>query len=290
MRSMKKFYLWLVVAAATHAVVLCGAFFFQIWNAGNNVKPKIVSVTLVSLPAPAGNTQELSDGEGGPEEIPVQVLTRATPSPAVEQTVQQPAAKEPQQPSQQKPQQPLPPKIVVEKSPASQTANNQLQKALDRIKQHVDQNPPLPQPSSVSTLNSALARLQQKVKSAGTGNGGASGSSGVGGGGGGEKGSGTGGTSKSYKAAVASIIQQNWDFSGTLLKNSGGMAVYVRINILPDGTISQIIFDRRAASEYLNNSVKKAIQKSSPLPVLPKEEGSRDVWIGFVFSPEGIEK
>jgi colicin import membrane protein len=281
---MKKFYIWLAVAAATHAIALCAAVFFQIWNTGNNVKPKIVSVTLVSLPAPAGGIQELTDGEGDAEEIPLQVLTKPTPSPAVEKTVAQPVAKEPQQ----KPQRPLLPKIAVEKSPASQPADNQLLKALDHIKQLVDQKAPPPQPSSLSTLNSALATLQQKVKSAGAGNGGASGGKGVGGGAG--KGDETGGISKSYKAAVASIIQQNWAFSGTLLKNNEGMAVYVRINILPDGTISQIIFDRRAVSEYLNNSVKKAIEKSSPLPVLPKEEGSRDVWIGFVFSPEGIEK
>ncbi len=273
---MKKFYIWLAIAAATHAIVLCAAVIFQIWNAGNNVKPKIVSVTLVSLPVPAGGTQELSDGEGDVEEIPAQILTTPTPSPAVELNVQPPVAEEPQQP--------LPPKIVAEKSPVSQPADNQLQKALERMKQLVDKKNPPPQPSSVSPVNSALEKLQQKVKSAGAGNGGASG-----GRGGGGKEYGSGGTSKSYKAAVASIIQHNWEFSKTLLKSSAGMAVYVRINILPDGTISQIIFDRRAVSEYLNNSVKKAIEKSSPLPVLPKEEGSRDVWIGFVFSPEGIE-
>ena len=276
MGRMKKFYIWLTVAAATHAIVLCAAVFFQIWNAGNNVKPKIVSVTLVSLPAPAGGTQELSDREGDAEEIPAQVLTTPTPSPAVEPNVQPPVASEPQQA--------LPPKIVAEKTPATQPADNQLKKALERMKQLVDKKIPPPQPSSVSTVNNALDKLQQKVKSAGAGNGGASG-----GRGGGGKGYGSGGTSKSYKAAVASIIQHNWEFSKTLLKSSAGMAVYVRINILPDGTINQIIFDTRAVSEYLNNSVKKAIEKSSPLPVLPKEEGSRDVWIGFVFSPEGIE-
>ncbi|MFZ4524886.1 MAG: energy transducer TonB [Chlorobium sp.] len=281
---MKKFYLWLAVAAAMHATVLCAAYFFQIWDAGNNVKPKIVSVTLVSLPAPAGGTPGLSDGEGGAEEVPASTLTMPAPSPAVKQAVQQPVAKEPQQ----QPQQSLSPKIVVEKSPASQPADNQLQKALDRIKQRVYQKTPPQQPSSVSALNSTLARLQQKVNSAGAGTGSVSGGKGVGDNGG--KGYGTGGTSKSYKAAVAMIIQKNWEFSGTLLKNRDGMAVYVRINILPDGTISQILFDRKAVSEYLNNSVKKAIEKSSPLPVLPKEEGSRDVWIGFVFSPEGIEK
>jgi len=277
---MKKFYLWLAVAAVTHALVLCSAFFIQIWNAGNNVKPRIVSVTLVSLSAPAGGTQELSDVEGGAKKIPVHHLTEPAPSPTAEQKVQPPVANKPQS----KPS--LIPKIVDEKSPASQPADNQLQKALDRIKQRVDQKTPSPQPQSVNTLNSALEKLQQKVKSAGAGNGNASGGSGAGEG----KGYGSGGTSKSYKAAVTSIIQQNWAFSGTLLKKSDGIAVYVRINILPDGTISQIIFDRRSVSEYLNNSVKKAIEKSSPLPVPPKEEGSRDVWIGFVFSPEGIEK
>ena len=165
---MKKFYIWLVVAAATHAIALCAAVFFQIWNAGNIVKPKIVSVTLVSLPAPAGGTQELSDGEGDAEEIPVQVISPPTPSPSVEQKVQKPVVKEPQQ----KPPQLLSPKIVVEKAPASQPADNQLQKALERMKQLVDQKTPPPQPSSVSTLNSALDKLQQKVKSAGAGNGG----------------------------------------------------------------------------------------------------------------------
>ena len=67
------------------------------------------------------------------------------------------------------------------------------------------------------------------------------------------------------------------------------MEVYVRINIVADGTIRQILYDKKAPSEYLNNSVKKALEKSSPLPLLPKEASGGDVWIGFVFTPEGIE-
>ena len=97
-------------------------------------------------------------------------------------------------------------------------------------------------------------------------------------------------TSAPYKAKIASIIMQNWEFSKLLLKNSYGMDAYVRINILPNGTIKQIIFDKKSLSGYLNDSVKKALEKSSPLPALPKEEGVRDIWIGFVFTPEGIKR
>ena len=135
--------------------------------------------------------------------------------------------------------------------------------------------------------------MQQKVKSEGSPNtagartGRESASTGQSGAG---KGYGVGGSSAPYKAEIASIIMQNWEFSKLLLKNSYGMEVYVRINILANGTINQIKFDKRAPSEYLNNSVKKALEKSSPLPVLPKEEGTKDVWIGFVFTPQGIEK
>ena len=68
------------------------------------------------------------------------------------------------------------------------------------------------------------------------------------------------------------------------------MEVYVAINILPDGTISQIRYDRKAPSEYLNNSVKAALQKSSPLPPLPGEYGRRAIWVGFVFTPEGVSQ
>ncbi len=264
--AQKKFYLWLAVAAVIHFFVIFASVFFQIWGTDHRLKPKIVSVTLVSLHGSMGSEQAIS-------------------SPALVQ--------EPQ------PITPIAPKIVEERPPASKPAPKlatkpatkqiQLNQALARIQQRVDKQTPSTKPSSITTLNSALARIQQKISTSGkpavagsvtvadnrTGAG---------------KGYGAGVTSEPYKAAVASIIQQNWEFSKTLLKNSEGMAVYVRINILANGTISQIIFDRKAISEYLNNSVKKAIEKSSPLPILPKEQGGRDVWIGFVFSPEGLAK
>jgi colicin import membrane protein len=281
----KRFSLWLAAAAAVHVCLLFLLLYLQMWDSGWHIKPKIVSVSLVSLPG-SGGSHDFSKEQGRPAEAlsaPIQAKTppavvpksESTPMPVVEKpVVKKPVAVE------------LPKKISVEPlKPKINEKPSDINTALERLRQNVQKKTAtLPQPSA-GTLNKALATLQQKVTSApqqaGTGSGGRNGTAkGTGGG---------GGTAAPYKAQIAAIIQQNWSFSKQLLKNSYGMSVYVRINIAADGTIRQIIFDKRAASEYLNNSVKNALEKSSPLPVLPKEEGSRDVWIGFVFTPEGIE-
>lgn len=281
----QKFLLWLVAAAAMHAVVFFLAVYLQLWDAGRHVKPKIVSVSLVSLPGSGGSPQ-LSEGKGGSTEAPSAEPQINTPPPVVNKVVKEALPEKPQppalkqvavEPPKKNSVEPLKPKVVEKPSDMST--------ALQRLKQNIEKK------TAQSTLNKALSTLQQKVSSdkqplQGSG-GGKPGSSGGRSGAG--KGSGGGGTADPYKAEIASIIQRNWVFSGQMLKNSYGMSVYVRINIIADGTIRQIIFDKRAPSEYLNSSVKKALEKSSPLPVLPKEEGFRDVWIGFVFTPEGIE-
>ncbi len=284
----KKFSYWLAWAAAMHVLVFFLAILFHLWDAGRHDRPRIVTVTLVSLSG-SGASREYSDNEGGKEAV-VTPSQPILPTPVIKKSVKEPIpvpVPVPEKASvtpKQIPVEPLKPK-VIEKKP-------DINEALLRLKQNVDKKlAQLPQPSTTN-LSNALARLQQKVKSeggtTGTGSGRGQGSSSSGRNGVG-KGSGGGGSADSYKAQIASIIQQNWSFSRQLLKNSYGMEVYVRINILPDGTISQILYDRRAPSEYLNNSVKKALEKSSPLPALPREEGSRNAWIGFVFTPEGIE-
>jgi colicin import membrane protein len=283
----KKFSLWLVAAAVSHAMLLFIAMYLQILDAGKHVKPKLVSVSLVSLPG-TGGSNELAEKQGGTKAI--SAPSHATSHPPVRKKIVKVKTPipVPEKALVQKKKiviEPLKPKVV--EKPAD------INKALERIKLNVDKKVAPSQPSAASNLNNALAQLQQKVKSqgeaTGVGRGGGRGSSSTGRSSTG-KGYGGGGPSAPYKAGIASIIMQNWEFSKLLLKNSYGMQVYVRINILANGTISQVVFDKRAPSEYLNNSVKKALEKSSPLPVLPKEEGASDIWIGFVFTPEGIEK
>lgn len=258
--SQKQFYVWLVVAVAVHALLLFAVLFFQIWTIGHQPKLKIVNVSLVSLPGKSGSSGEHSENGDVPA-----LKSEADAAP----------------------------EIPPEKSRVSLPADNRqenINKALDRIKHLVAKQAPKSssQPPAVSKLNGAIARIQQKVNQSGVESrnvsGGRSAVYGTG------TGEGSGGTSDRYKSKVTSIIEQNWIFSKNLLKNSAGMTAYVRINILPDGTISQIVFDKRSLSEYLNNSITKAIEKSSPVPVPPDAKGARNVWIGFVFSPEGIEK
>jgi colicin import membrane protein len=288
----KKFLLWLAVAAAMHVLLLLLALYLQVWDAGRHSNPpKIVSVSLVSLPG-SGGAAGFSEEPAAAASLPA-AMPKQQPKPLPEP---QPAPLPPpvkakaKQPVPQEPVAPPPSKLKtvseVSQKPKPVDKQEQINKALDRLKQVVDKKSASEsQSSSAGNLNKALAQLQQKVKAEGTPGGAGSG---------GGKGRSTGGRGGSgggpYKARIASIIQQNWEFSRQMVNSSYGMEVYVRINIFADGTIRQIIFDRRAPSEYLNNSVKKALERSSPLPDLPKDEGSRDVWIGFVFTPEGIEK
>jgi len=257
----KKFSFWLSFAAAMHALVLCVAFYFQIWEAGRHARVKIVSVSLVSLPGSGGSSEFSSN----------QVSTETAPSSSSPADVSGNVSK-------QIPEETLKPE-VVEKQP-------DISKALERLKQNVEKKTAVsPQPNAGS-LNKALDRLKEKVRTDGVQSGAGGANPSPGGRSSAGKGYGGGGTADPYKVEIAAIIQRNWEFSKLMLKNSYGMAVYVRINITTDGTIRQILFDRRAPSEYLNISVKKALDKSSPLPAPP----GGDEWIGFVFTPEGIEK
>ncbi|NTU45621.1 MAG: TonB family protein [Chlorobiaceae bacterium] len=277
----KKFFFWLAAAAAMHLLLFIFALYLQIVDAERHAKtPRLVSVTLVSLSGPGGPSG-FSEAPGEGSSLSAAQTVSEPPAP-VESKASQPAAQLPPTPVQQKA------KIISDVVAKPISKQDQINKALERLKQVVAKSSPAqPKPSpagSMSNLNKALAQLQQRVNAEGN----PGGRGGSAGGGNGSGGSGRGGGP--YKAVIASIIQKNWEFSGKMLRSS--MEVYVRIHILADGTIDQIVIEKRAPSEYLNNSVKRALEKSSPLPVIPKEElaRERELWVGFVFTPEGIEK
>ncbi len=284
----KKFLPWVAAAAALHLLLFVVAIYFQIVIASREVKPHVVTVTLVSRPG-AGGLPGIGGQDGGAE-----AGSAKAPAPAPAPAPAKPAKALPEKKALPEPPHKASPavkKVALEpQKPKAVEKPADIQKALDRLKQSVEKkavsSQPTPQPAPGANINDALAKLQKSVQS-GSGGGRGSASGGRGGGVGGSGGSGTGGP---YNAVVASIIQQNWEFSRALLKNSYGMEVYVHVNILADGTIREIRFDRRSPSEYLNNSVKRALEKSSPLPVPPKEGGAREIWIGFVFTPEGIKQ
>jgi len=282
----KKFFLWLAAAAVMHLLLFVVAFYLQSWDADRRAKPpKLVSVTLVSMPGSGGPAGFSEEPAGGASLPPASAQIPLAPAASAQSKVSQ--SEHNQEILSQQP----PAKSVSGVPPEPVDKQQQINKALERLQQVVAKNTPTqPKPSpagSMGNLNKALAQLQAKVKAEGSQGAGGRGSGSGNGRGDGGSGRGVGGP---YKAVIASIIQQNWEFSRQMLRSSYGMEVYVRIHILADGTIDQIVIDRRAPSEYLNNSVKRALDKSSPLPVIPKEEQARELWVGFVFTPEGIEK
>jgi colicin import membrane protein len=92
-----------------------------------------------------------------------------------------------------------------------------------------------------------------------------------------------------YKAEIFSIIQRNWSFSEHLAGNRTDIAVKLAIKIMPDGEIRDIWFDERSGNSYLDESAKKAVLKSNPLPPLPKGFNKPFLNQGLRFTPSGIK-
>lgn len=290
----RRFYVWLGVAAVAHLVLIASVIFFQLLYVRMHPPLKVVNVSLVSMPGRPGPA-------GGPKSLPAQ------PPPASETNAAKPelaAAKQVPEPQKPKPETKAPEKVpepstvkkipekspvpdkaktkpqpeIASKKPAVSDERKNLQTALQNLKNKAESGP--------SNLSSTLAKLQKKVASEGGGGTAFSGSGS--GAGGGRYGSGGGGAFDPYKAKIAGIIQGNWSFSRQMVRSATGMEVYVSLYIMPDGSVSQIRYDRKSTSQYLNSSVQRALEKSTPFPPLPKEYGAKGLWVGFVFTPEGI--
>jgi len=310
----QRFSFWLAVAAGMHIMLLLSSFAWQHFAGKKEPIRNVVSVSLVTLPGSGGSPLPAAvpggapQPEGGesavafPESEAEEIMLEATPQepekpkepvtvkavPESPQTAKKPAEQK-QQKAPETPARKQPAAVKKEVPVAPKKAEN-LGKALDQLRQSVESRSAEQQKQK--SLGNALAKLQEKVARQGgeggnsKGVGGGSGKPGTGSGG---SGGGGGGTADPYTVRVASIIQENWEFSSKMLQNSYGMEVYVHIFVLPDGTIRDIRYDKSSPSAYLNNSVKRALEKSSPLPPLPRENATGGKSIGFVFTPEGID-
>jgi colicin import membrane protein len=89
-----------------------------------------------------------------------------------------------------------------------------------------------------------------------------------------------------YQKEIAMIIQENWVFTDVLAGIGRNIKVLIKIKILKNGEIKDIIYESRSGNQYLDESAKKAITKANPLPPLPYGMDSYDV--GFIFTPKGV--
>jgi len=133
---------------------------------------------------------------------------------------------------------------------------------------------------SQDRIAQALSRLQKKVKDQGNSKEGE------------KKGSYAGYGKKGYKPidlykmVLGSAIEQNWVFNDILARMDQNLEVRILIKILKSGEIRDIIYETRSGNRYLDDSAKKAIKKTNPLPQLPAGMHFYDVVV--IFTPKGL--
>ena len=91
-----------------------------------------------------------------------------------------------------------------------------------------------------------------------------------------------------YRAVVASTIENNWAFSQQLAGNAQNLESIIVVKIKASGDIADTWFEKKSGNRYLDESVYRAVQKSNPLPPLPRDYPQRTYTLGLKFTPTGI--
>jgi len=88
-----------------------------------------------------------------------------------------------------------------------------------------------------------------------------------------------------YARALDEKVRANWTVPELAQKDVGKLIVQVRITIEKDGRVSNVRMEKVSGNPYFDDSVRRAIQKASPLPVPPAQlRGSEDYYeVGFRF-------
>lgn len=89
-----------------------------------------------------------------------------------------------------------------------------------------------------------------------------------------------------FQAEVSVRLKNNWVFSEKLAGETRGLESRLVIKVLPDGSITDVWFEKRSGNEYLDNSAYKTVMKSNPLPPLPAGFAYYHLVLGF--TPSGL--
>lgn len=268
-----------LVSSLLHGMLLLGMVFSQNFRLPKPM-PSVIKIDLVSFsPTPViEDNSLLSDDEKISEEIqgvptkvkPIKKLTKPESKNSDISLKKKPRNlkelmvkknEKPKRKEEKKPvEKPVPKKeATAEKVPEKESQQAVTQK--DQDKQRIAE---------------ALSRLQKKVKEqdkiirgAGEGQGG-----------------GYGKTIELYKRLIGDTVGQNWVFNEILAKMDQNLKVQVLIKILQSGEIRDIIYIDRSGNRYLDESAKRALRKSNPLPALPMGQKFFDVIL--IFTPKGL--
>lgn len=284
-----------LVSLLSHGLFFFGLLFFQNFTPPKALPP-VVQVDLVSfMPDPVFEEPAPAKVETNPEpdEIPVKKST-VKPKPKQLKHIKADislktkpknlkdlmAKKKKKKPLPKKEKPKVKPKEKIkepEKGP-DKPDDAQTQKALAEAQEKLAREL---EEKNREKIDSALARLKENIKDKGKTKPGD------------QTGSASGRGKKGYKPidlyhmVLGTAIGQNWVFNETLAHMDQQLEVRVLIKILKSGEIRDIIFETRSGNRYLDESAKRAIKKSNPLPQLPTGMHSYDLILGF--TPKGLK-
>lgn len=89
-----------------------------------------------------------------------------------------------------------------------------------------------------------------------------------------------------FQAEVSIRLKNNWVFSEDIAGETRGMESRLVIKIMPNGSITDVWFEKRSGNAYLDNSAYKTVMKSNPLPPLPPGYPYYHLVVGF--TPKGV--
>ncbi len=204
----------------------------------------------------------------------------------------------PEKKPEKKPEVPEPKKIKKSLKKKTFKPSEIVRNAIEKLEQETEESRPTTVLDAIAKIRKDLEEKPPKAvapkqpptstrSSAGT-------PGGAGSGRGGRGGSGTGalapGLFDVYHVEIAYRIQSNWAFSEQLAGNRQNLETLVVIEILPNGQIDRVWFDKKSGNKYLDDSAMRAVKKSNPLPPLPRDFRGRSYTTGLRFTPEGLSR
>jgi len=255
--GVRNYALFFTLSAAGHLVIFLMLMVFQNISPPHRFEPSVINVDLVSMSAPSPPAQQTA---AAPEpEV-------ATPAPALPPVKVKTVVKEKTQTPKVKPKRSLK-KKTYKPSRVAESAIAAVQKKLDT--------------SQSQNLQDRLAQLSQEVKTSGnaqrkTGRMNASGAMGS-------------ELINIYKTEILYYIQKNWSYNPQLSGDKKDLVALLGMKIMPDGEIREVWFDQHSGNRYFDETARKAVLKSNPLPPLPEGFNKTFLNQGLRFTPSGVK-
>ncbi len=252
--------------------------------------PRVVNVSLVSLPSPQTGPSAGSPGKRAaspppavksePAAVKVAPQKAAPPAAEAKETVSL-APRQWKEKTSLKEKTFKPEKVVksaikrLEKTAEASKADP-LATALERLREKVAKTEPAAKPSQPPGGTTGADQQGDGAEGTGTGTPGRGGTSGV-----------LTSAIFVYQHEISYHIRNNWVFSDELAGARSDLETRLMVKIMANGEIRDVWFEKRSGNRYLDDSAYKAVMKSNPLPPLPKGYQHYNVVLGF--TPKGLQ-